>query len=243
MAILGFVVAAMIPAIDDADRMTMRQFSSVIWPDALAMFARLVAIIGGLVLLFASWDELDDTTAADYVACLLVLSAGTALVGAAIELVTLFLALELISIPTYVMLYLPRTGRPIQEAAVKYFLLSILSSGLLLFGFSYLYGVTGTTNIPAIHEAIKQGEITPILLIAIVLVIAAMCFRIAAVPFHFYAPDVYEGSANGPVALLAFVPKVAGFVVLIRLLGFVGPGPLVAQAVITGPQLPLLFWI
>jgi len=243
MALLGFVVAAMIPAIDDADRITMRQFSSVIWPDALAMFTRLVAIIGGMVLMFASWDELDDTTAADYFACLLVLSAGTALVGAATELITLFLALELISIPTYVMLYLPRTGRPMQEAAIKYFLLSILSSALLLFGFSYLYGVTGTTNIPAIHEAIVHGEMTPILLIAIVLVVAAMGFRITAVPFHFYAPDVYEGAANGPVAVLAFVPKVAGFIALIRVLGFVGPGPVAGQAMIMGPQLPLLFWI
>ena len=75
---------------------------------------------------------------------------GSCLTGAANELVTLFLALEVISIPTYVLLYLPRYDNAAQEAAMKYFLLSIFSSALLLFGFSYLYGLAGTTNIPAV---------------------------------------------------------------------------------------------
>ena len=111
---------------------------------------------------------------------------------------TLFLALELISIPTYILLYLPRVDRPAQEAAAKYFLLSIFSSAFLLFGFSYLYGLTGTTNIPAMLEAIAGAEGSgagpPALAIAaIVMVVAGLGFRITAVPFHFYAPDVYQG--------------------------------------------------
>jgi NADH-quinone oxidoreductase subunit N len=243
IALLGFAAAMIALFVDRVDLTPLRPYVSTLWPDALALFTRVVAISGGALLLFAGWDELDDDTAPDYFACLLILTAGTGLVGAANELITLFLALELISIPTYVMLYLPRSGKPVQEAAVKYFLLSVFSSGLLLFGFSYLYGVTGTTNIPALHEAVVRGNVTTMLMIALVLVIAGLGFRITAVPFHFYAPDVYEGAANGPAALLAFMPKVAGFVALIRLLGFIGPGPIAGNALVLGPQLPLLLWI
>lgn len=245
VALLGFIASAIAIYWYPADMASLRPTISSIWPDSLAFYTRVVAIAGGVVLLLMSWDELADEQAADYFACLLVLSAGTALVGSADELITMFLALEMISIPTYVMLYLPRTGKPVQEAAVKYFLLSIFSSALLLFGFSYLYGVTGVTNLAAIHEALTRQDMPqlPLLLLtAFVMVIAGIGFRITAVPFHFYAPDVYEGSANGPAALLAFIPKVAGFVALIRLLGFVGPGP-VLHALELGSRLPLLLWI
>jgi NADH-quinone oxidoreductase subunit N len=246
VTLAAFAGSAAVLAWDRPDLTRLVPTASAVWPDAFALFTRTLALAGGAVLLLASWDELPEPQAADYFACLLVVSAGLGLVGSATELVTMFLALELISIPTYVMLYLPRSGRPVQEAAVKYFLLSIFSSAFLLFGFSYLYGVTGTTNLPAIHEALARGDVNPlpaILLVAAVMVIAGLGFRIAAVPFHFYAPDVYEGSAVGPAALLAFVPKVAGFVALLRIDGLVGPGPVSGNAMVTGTQLPLLAWI
>jgi NADH-quinone oxidoreductase subunit N len=245
VSLAGFIVPALAVVWYPADLNSLRSKISPLWPDELAFYTRIVAIVGGVVLLLMTWDELPDEQAPDYFACLLVLSAGTALVGSADELITMFLALEMISIPTYIMLYLPRTGRPVQEAAVKYFLLSIFSSALLLFGFSYLYGVTGTTNVAAIHEAMARADapqLPALLLAATVMVVAGLGFRITAVPFHFYAPDVYEGSANGPAALLAFIPKVAGFVALIRLLGFCGPGPIL-HSVDMGTRLPLLLWI
>src|SRR5205807_3232900 len=114
-------------------------------------------LVGGVVLVLFSWDEVPDRYAAEYHACLLLIVAGVCLTGAANELVTLFLALELISIPTYVLLYLPRHDRAAQEAAMKYCLLSIFSSGLLLFGFSYLYGLSGTTNLPAIMQTLTAA--------------------------------------------------------------------------------------
>jgi NADH-quinone oxidoreductase subunit N len=145
------------------------------------------------------------------------------LVGRANDLVSLFLALEMLSIPTYVLLYLPARSKGGQEAAMKYFMLSVLSSGVLLFGFSYLYGLTGSTNLHVIVSglaaAANAGPVSPLALVGMVLVIAGLGFRIAAVPFHFYAPDVYEGGPTGVVAQLAFLPKVAGFVALARLLG------------------------
>src|SRR5439155_21198334 len=153
-------------------------------------------------------------------------------------LITLFLALELISIPTYVLLYLPRHDRPAREAAVKYFLLSIFSSAVVLFGFSYLYGLTGTTNLPAIVEALTSAEsggagVPPLALVGLVMAVAGLGFRITAVPFHFYAPDVYQGTATSAAPLLAYLPNVAGFVALIRLLGDV---PVMPTAVALAPE-------
>ena len=214
-------------------------------PDSFAGFIRWTALLSLLVLLFVSWAEVTEEMAAEYYGCLLIVAAGLSLVGRANDLVTLFLALELISIPTYILLYLPAKTKLNQEAAAKYFLLSVLSSAILLFGFSYLYGLAGSTNISVIVDAITKANAevqSPMAFVAIVMVVAAMGFRITAVPFHFYAPDVYEGGPAGVVAQLAFIPKVAGFVVLARLLGLVGADPH-QLPFDTKSHLPLLLWI
>jgi NADH-quinone oxidoreductase subunit N len=214
-------------------------------PDHAAAFVRWVAIVSAFVFLFVTWPEVDRTNAAEYYGCLLVSVAGVSLVGRANDLITLFLALELLSIPTYILLYLPTRTRPSQEATAKYFLLSILSSAVLLFGFSYLYGLTGTTNLTAMVEAITRSNaerVSPMGLIAVVMVVAAVGFRVTAVPFHFYAPDVYEGGPAGVVAQLAFLPKVAGFVALARILGLLTGDPRHLPFDAT-TQVPLLLWI
>ena len=219
-------------------------------PDAAAAFVRWLAIIAAAVFLFVTWPEVSCQTASEYYGCLLVAAAGVSLVGRANDLITLFLALELISIPTYILLYLPARSRLNQEAAAKYFLLSIMSSAFLLFGFSYLYGLAGSTNLTVIVDALAKADVdksnltalSPMSLVAIVMVIAAMGFRVTAVPFHFYAPDVYEGGPAGVVAQLAFLPKVAGFVVLARVLGLIGGDPLHIPFN-AATQVPLLLWI
>ena len=124
----------------------------------MAVLLKMVAILGGGVLVLFSWDEVSDEHAAEYHGCLLTIIAGTCFTVGANDLITLFLALELISIPTYILLYLVRADDAGKEAAVKYFLLSVFSSALLLFGFSYLYGLTGTTNIPGIILALVASE-------------------------------------------------------------------------------------
>jgi NADH-quinone oxidoreductase subunit N len=220
--------------------------------DALALLIKVIALGGGAVLVLLSWNELPESQVADWHACLLIILGGLCLTGAANDLVTMFLALELISIPTYIMLYLPRHDAPAQEAALKYFLLSVFSSALLLFGFSYLYGLAGTTNLPALFDTAQRTEardVPAIAQVAVILVVAGLGFRITAVPFHFYAPDVYEGTATSMAALLAFVPKVAGFVALVRLLGFVLPAaPLPGEADLhrvgtaLSQQTPILLW-
>jgi NADH-quinone oxidoreductase subunit N len=224
LALVGLAIAARLHFAGSVPEEMIRTVSPL-WPDALATFARLTAIATGAVLVLFTWHECDDSRAADYHACLLSATAGFSLVGSANDLIVLFLALELISIPTYVMLYLPRSNDPqAQEAAVKYFMLSVLSSALTLFGFSYLYGTTGTTNISALTQLLPRfavGESTS-LLIASVLILAGLGFRVTAFPFHFYAPDVYQGGPTGTVAFLAFVPKLAGFLALLKLFSYVG---------------------
>ncbi len=227
-------------------------FAGPVVSDSLALLVKAIALAAGLVLVLFSWDELPDRQAADWHACLLIIIAGVCLTGAANDLITLFLALELISMPTYVMLYLPRHDSAAQEAALKYFLLSIFSSALLLFGFSYLYGLAGTTNLPALFDTVQHtggGDLPGVAQVAVILVVAGLGFRITAVPFHFYAPDVYEGTATPMAALLAFVPKVAGFAALVRVLGFVLPafespgGPDLHMAgTALSNQVPILLW-
>src|SRR6185295_1449708 len=126
--------------------------------DPLAVFVKELTLAGGILLILFSWNEVKRKQAADYYACLLLLLAGLCLVGSANDLVALFLALELVSIPTYILLYLPRHDDASQEAALKYFLLSIFSSALLLFGFSYLFGLTGTTNIAGVLQVLYGAD-------------------------------------------------------------------------------------
>jgi NADH-quinone oxidoreductase subunit N len=215
---------------------------SPLWPDELADLVRMTAYGGGALLLLLFWNEVSDEQAADFHACVLILIAGLSLLGAANDLITIFLALELISIPTYILLYLPRSGARPQEAAIKYFLLSIFSSGLLLFGLSYLYGAHGITNLTALfqEQATHGDTASGLTLVALVMIVAGLGFRITAVPFHFYAPDVFEGAPTSVAAMLAFVPKVAGFTALVRLLGFMSGS---RAGLIPNEQTALLFWL
>jgi NADH-quinone oxidoreductase subunit N len=193
--------------------------------DEMVWYTRGLVLSGGFLLLLVLWNQVDDAHAAEAHACFMAILAGTNLVAAANDLVSLFLALELVSIPTYVLLYLSHRDRIGSEATVKYFLLSIFSSALVLYGMGWVYGIAGSTNFDAISQYIGAngaglaGRMMPI---AIGLLVAGLSFRIAAVPFHFYAPDVFQGTTAAIAALLSFVPKVVGFVAILRLLPVTG---------------------
>ena len=190
--------------------------------DSLVSFVRLVTTVTGVVLVLINWNQIEERDSAESHACLLFILAGANLIALANDLVILFLALELVSIPTYLFLYVARRDRSGQEATLKYFLLSVFSSALVLYGLSFLYGVAGTTNLTALHQVLKNHQLNAmpaLLLVSIVTIVAGLAFRITAVPFHFYAPDVFHGTANSAAALLSFIPKVAGFIALVRILG------------------------
>lgn len=244
VSLLGVVLAAVLAGTVPTHAPPLPTAAPLV-PDAAAGFVRWVTLITTFVLLFVAWAEVDGTNASEYYGCLLIVAAGVSLVGRANDLITLFLALEMLSIPTYILLYLPARDRLNQEAAAKYFLLSVLASALMLFGFSYLYGLTGSTNLAVITDALTKAHaeaLNPMALLGAVLVIAAVGFRVTAVPFHFYAPDVYEGGPAGVVAQLAFFPKLAGFVALARILGLIG-GDARHLPFDANTQLPLLLWI
>ena len=215
-------------------------YSAVALNDALSFYTRLALILMGLVFLGLAHDQIDDAKAPEYFGSILLIHAGSMLVATANELIFLFVGLELVSIPTYLLLYLGRRGPSSQEAATKYFFLSIFSSGLLLFGMAYFYGMTGLTNLKALTYILHNQPVAyPTFgLIAVLFLVAGLGFRVAAVPFHFYAPDVYEGSPTVLAALLAWVPKAIGFVALLRAVtAVVGGVPSIA------PQAALLCWI
>jgi NADH-quinone oxidoreductase subunit N len=252
LAVVGVVGAAAASVVFDSADSTLGE--SVrgplgayypILPGAFASYVRWLVLGVGFLLVWLSTKEAQSEVAADYSACLLIALAGTSLVARANDLVVLYLALEMISVPTYVLLYLGHRGQAGQEAATKYFLLSVLSSAILLFGLSYLFGLAGSTNITAITHALtiaNKATISPMAAIAIVLTIAGLCFRITAVPFHYYAPDVYQGGPTSVVAQLAVMPKIAGLVALTRLLGMTNL-PSVDLPFANETQIPLLLAI
>jgi NADH-quinone oxidoreductase subunit N len=213
--------------------------------DDFTLFAKLLSLFAGGILVMLSRSQVGGRQEAEYYGCLLFIIAGVDLVAAANDLVSLFLALELISIPTYVLLYLPQHDPAVQEATTKYFLLSIFSSALFLYGLSFLYGVVGSTNLAVLRTTLAQnadlGSAAGLVGVAIVMIVAGLGFRITAAPFHFYAPDVYQGVPAACAALLSLVPKVAGFIALYSVV--------TATVLVHGPDVTLgghvsaLFWI
>ena len=162
----------------------------------------------------------------EYHAFLLLSIAGTMLIANANDLIWLFLAIELSSLPTYVMVALGRGTRRNQEAAIKYFFLGAMSSATFLYGFALLYGASGTLSLTGMQEVFADqaaADGIPLFgLIGMVLAFVGLCFKITAVPMHFYAPDVYQGAPTPVTAFISFMPKVAGFTAIIMLCAALG---------------------
>lgn len=151
---------------------------------------------------------------------------GVMLVANANDLIWLFLALELSSLPTYVMVAMSRQGRQAQEAAVKYFFLGAMATAVFLYGFALMYGSTGTIILTEMRAAFGEqaaaGGINFLGIVGMILSLLGVCFKIAAFPMHFYVADVYEGAASAVSAFIAFVPKTAGMLAIVLMLATVG---------------------
>lgn len=155
---------------------------------------------------------------------------GVMLCAGADDLIWLFLALELTSLPTYVMVAISSGRNRAQEAGVKYFFLGAFGAALFLYGFALLYGATGTTMLPGIAESFASGKAGVMGLAGMTLALVGVGFKIAAVPMHFYTADVYEGAATPVSAYLAFAPKTAGFLAAMSLVMCAGWGHAVGDA-------------
>jgi NADH-quinone oxidoreductase subunit N len=203
--------------------------SGALLSDGFAFFMRWLVLGLSLLLVLHSFRPLSEGGTPEALGSLLLAIAGAMLLVSANDLILLFVSLELISIPTYILLYLAPTGMGSQESAAKYFYLSVLASAILLYGFSFIYGIAGTTELAGIRLALTDMNNLPrgfdnLAILALALTFGGLCFRLAAVPLHFYAPDVYQGTSNQNAAFLSVIPKAAGMVVLVRLVWAAMPG-------------------
>jgi NADH-quinone oxidoreductase subunit N len=231
MALAGIVLSMLC-----LGRQDVAADNGILQSDGFGLYIRWLTLSLGFLLVLLNFRPLVGNGTPEGIGSLLLVLAGSMLVGSANDLILLFVALELISIPTYILLYLGPGDVGCQESAVKYFFLSILASAILLYGFSFIYGVTGTMNLDGMRTAFQNFEEMPVgfpnlAKLALLLTFAGLSFRLAAVPFHFYAPDIYQGTTNQNAALLSVIPKVAGLAVLVRLVWAAMPdlGPVAWQ--------------
>jgi len=189
--------------------------------DAFSYFFRILFMNIGIFIVFLSADFIndDDRHHGEYYFLLLIIILGAMLMSSANDLVMIYISIELISFPAYILTGFRKKDVRSNEASIKYFILGALASALLLYGMSLIYGLTGATNLLDISRALPS-ELDPIFLISIVMIIAGIGFKITAVPFHFWSPDTYEGAPITITTLLATVSKLAGFVALYRILIF-----------------------
>jgi len=170
----------------------------------------------------------------EFVAVILMAAAGGLLIAAAQDLLVIFIALELLSLGLYILTAFAKSSGQSAEAALKYYLFGGMSAAFLLFGFSYFYGLSGSTNLLHIQQAIAVSGPSPLFYVAWILVVAGLGFKVAAVPFHLWAPDTYEGAPAPAAAFIASVSKVASFALILSLtLGW-----LIPQEVITPGSTP-----
>jgi NADH-quinone oxidoreductase subunit N len=153
--------------------------------------------------------------AAEYVAVVLMAAAGALVVASAQDLLIIFVGLELLSLGLYILTAFNKHSEKSAEAALKYYLFGSMSAAFLLFGFSYLYGLSGSTNLTQIQYNIAEIGPSPLLYVAWVLIVVGLGFKIAAVPFHLWAPDAYEGAPAPAAAFIASVSKIASFALLL----------------------------
>ncbi len=187
--------------------------------DWLGFTFTLLFIFGAAITSLFAMDVKPLGQKGEFYLLLLVSTIGMSLMAASADLVMLFLAIETTSIPLYILAGFYKQDNKSTEAGYKYFLFGAMTSAVMLYGFSLIYGFTGTTDIYAITEMVVSGEVALALAIGtLILVMVGFGFKISVVPFHFWAPDVYEGAPTPVAGFLSTASKAAGFAVLMRVL-------------------------
>ncbi|HTR97784.1 MAG TPA: NADH-quinone oxidoreductase subunit N [Candidatus Acidoferrales bacterium] len=207
-------------------------FGGMFVHDPMTVFFTLLFCAIGILSVLASWDYVKRTriNQAEYYALLLSSVLGMIVMAASNDLVTIFLGLELMSLSLYVMVGFRRTRLDSNEAALKYFLLGAFASGFLLYGIALLYGATGTTQLGRMGAFLAYSPLlqNPLLLVGALLVFSGFAFKVAAVPFHMWTPDAYEGAPTSVTGFMSAGAKAAGFAALLRV-GLRALGPVQAD--------------
>jgi NADH-quinone oxidoreductase subunit N len=203
----------------------LTSFKGIIFSDALFVFSSLFIILATLLVIFISSERTQDEaieSPGEFYALLLMSSAGAILFANARELISLFLGLEIMSMALYCLCGSAISKRESSESALKYFLLGSFSSAFLLYGIALLYGISGTLFIPDIAVAVASNQ-SSVLMLSLGFILMGMLFKIGAVPFHFWAPDVYQGAPTSVTAYMATVIKASAVFALIRVLWGIFP--------------------
>ena len=195
-------------------------FKGMFIADGYSLFFKLIFMLNVIltVLISVKYIAIEKVNFGEYYSLILFSTLGMMLMASAGDLITLYLGLELMALSTYVLAGFLRHDIKSNEAAMKYFLLGSFASAFLLYGISMIYGLTGTTDLHAISSYISQKGLSgnPVLMLSMIMFAVAFSFKIAAVPFHMWAPDVYEGAPTSITAFMSVGPKAAGFAVLGR---------------------------
>ena len=224
LTVLASLVPVLTLALDGVDR---AMFDGAYTVDNFALLLKAVFLVTGYVTLLMSVNYLEEGDYYEGEFSFLLLSSllGMTVIASARDLLSIFVALELLSIPAYMLAGWRKRDLRSNEASLKYYLLGVLASGVMLYGMSLIFGVAGTTNLYEIGAVLSSGiGRLPLVTVGIFLVIVGFAFKVSAVPFHFWAPDTYQGAPTPITAFLSVASKAAGFVALLQLvfIGFLG---------------------
>ena len=224
-AVALLAIAGIVLLLLPAGKLT--SFGSSFIVDDFARFLKVLALLGSAAAIVLSLDfaRRERQERFEYSVLILLSTLGMLMLISAADLIALYLGLELMSLPLYVVAASHRDNLRSTEAGLKYFVLGALSSGMLLYGASLTYGFTGTVSFAGIAHAAGQGGPAGIgLIFGIVFLFAGFCFKVSAVPFHMWTPDVYEGAPTPVTAFFAAAPKVAGIAMFVRVAVMAFPG-------------------
>jgi NADH-quinone oxidoreductase subunit N len=215
LLVIGATAAALVPFVNTHVEVA----HGLLAVDRFALFFKLIFLGSAAITILMSvrYLEIEGASPGEYYFLILCATLGMMIMAGGIDLITIFIGLETMAVSFYILAGFIKPNQRSNEAAVKYFLLGAFSLGILLYGMSLMYGLSGTTNLRVMATAFIGQERDPRLVLAVILVVAGVGFKIAAVPFHMWAPDVYEGAPTPITAFLSVGSKAASFAMLIRI--------------------------
>jgi len=200
--------------------------------DSFSLVFKSILLIGAILILLLALGDKSISDRSEYYTLFITALIGTMYMASSSDLITLFVGLELLSISSYILVGIQKRREGSSEAALKYVINGGISTAITLFGLSYTFGLTGTTNITEMNLALSQGVASSnefLLILSFVLVFVGLSFKLASVPFHMWAPDVYEGAPTPVTAFLATVSKTGGFIIVLRIFLSVFAGALLME--------------